>query len=325
LVYSLNMDMSKKLLYSMKKIRLAEFAIAKRYSEQQMRCPVHLSVGQEGVAAAVGCCLRDVDYAVSGHRAHAHYLAKGASLKGMIAEIYGQKTGCSSGKGGSMHLIDTSVGFMGSTAIVGGTIPVGVGLGLAAQRLKEDRISCVFLGDGAVEEGVFYESANFAVLHKLPVLFICENNNFSVYTPLKYRQPESREIYQMVAGIGMQSEKHTGNDVELVYKVTSDAIKRIKVGKGPQFLEFTTWRWLEHCGPNEDDDLGYRNEVDNQHWRKQDPVALYEKLLLSRGEITFIELEDITRSIEAEVVEAFEFALASPFPELHELAEDIYE
>jgi len=158
------------LLKSMKLIRLTEETIAKRYSEWKMRCPTHLCSGQEAVSAAVGAAVTPKDFFVSGHRAHGHYLAKGGNLKKMIAEIYGKASGCSSGKGGSMHLIDKTVGFMGSTAIVGGTIPIGVGLALSIKLQASKQVSCIFLGDGAIEEGVFYESVNFAVLKKLPVL-----------------------------------------------------------------------------------------------------------------------------------------------------------
>ena len=169
----------KQLRFQMKRIRLIEEEIARRYPEGKMRCPTHLSVGQEAVAAAVGMALRENDLAVSGHRAHAHYLGKGGNFKQMLLEIYGKEGGCSAGKGGSMHLIDEKIGFMGSTAIVGGTIPVGVGLALGMQLKETDQVSCIFHGDAVLETGVFFESVNFAVLKKLPVLFICENNLYS--------------------------------------------------------------------------------------------------------------------------------------------------
>jgi len=176
----LDPDLRRELLFQMKRIRRVEEQIAARYPEGRMRCPTHLSTGQEAVAAAVGKALRRDDLAVSGHRAHAHYLGKGGDLKAMIAEIYGKVGGCSRGRGGSMHLIDVSVGFEGSTAIVANSIPVGVGMALAAKLKKSGQVSCVFFGDGAVEEGVFYDSVNFAVVKQLPVLFLCENNLYSV-------------------------------------------------------------------------------------------------------------------------------------------------
>ena len=176
-------------------IRLAEEEIAKRYKSGKMRCPPHSSIGQEASATGVGLALKNTDLAVSTHRAHAHYLAKGGNLKRMIAEIYGKATGCCKGKGGSMHLIDRSVGFEGSTAIVGNTIPIGVGLGLSLKLDSKNAVSVIYCGDGSVEEGVFYESVNFAVTKKLPVLFVCENNSYSVYSPLKVRQPKGRKIH----------------------------------------------------------------------------------------------------------------------------------
>ena len=186
------------LQHAMFRIRLVEEAIANRYGEEKMRCPVHLAIGQEAIAVGVCKNLTNEDLVLSTHRAHAHFLAKGGSLRSMIAEIYGKVTGCSKGMGGSMHLIDKSVGFMGSTAIVGNTIPVAVGLALAFKIKRSPSISCAFFGDGAVEEGAFYESVNFAVLHKLPMLFICENNLYSVYSGLDVRQPNSRKLYRMV-------------------------------------------------------------------------------------------------------------------------------
>ena len=236
------------LLYKMKYIREVEETIAVRYNEQKMRCPTHLCTGQEAVAAAAGMVLREDDFAVSSHRAHGHYLGKGGNLNRMMAEIYGKETGCSHGKGGSMHLIDQEVGFMGSTAIVGGTIPIGVGLALSVQLKKTDQVSCIFLGDGAVEEGAFYESVNFAVLKKLPVLFLCENNFFSVYSPLHVRQPKGRKIFEMVRGMGVASQHGDGNKIEGVYSMITKCVDQIRVGSGPQFLEFETYRWREHCG-----------------------------------------------------------------------------
>lgn len=308
----------------MRRIRLVEETIAGRYAENRMRCPTHLSVGQEGVAAAVGLALRPSDYAVSGHRAHAHYLAKGGSLPRMMAEIYGKETGCARGKGGSMHLVDDSVGFMGSTAIVGGSIPVGVGLALAAQMQKTHQISCVFLGDGAIEEGVFFESANFAVLRKLPVLFLCENNFYSVYSHLSKRQPAGREIHSVAAAIGMRAQKGDGNRPEQVYQATAEAVARIRAGGGPEFLEFVTYRWREHCGPNFDNDIGYRTEAEYEEWKRKDPVAYYEARLLKSQAITPDSLRAMDAELAREVSEAFAFAEESPFPAPSELGRHLY-
>ena len=319
-----NKTVASKLLYSMKRIRFVEETIAKRYSEWKMRCPVHLCTGQEAVPAAVGQVLRKDDFIVSSHRAHGHYLAKGGNLDKMIAEIYGKATGCSHGKGGSMHLSDTDVNFMGSTAIVAGTIPVGVGLGLSIELNKTDQISCVFFGDAAIEEGVFYESINFAVLKKLPVLFICENNFYSVYSPLKVRQPEGREIFDMVRAIGCPSEQGDGNNVLEVYKKVSPAASLIRNGNGPHFFEFKTYRWREHCGHNFDNDLGYRTQEEYMSWRKKDPISLLESYMLEKSLISQKDIDQMHKRISQEVNKAFEFAEESPFPKQQEALKDIY-
>lgn len=313
---SINIDSKvlKDLLYQMKRIRAIEETISCRYNEWKMRCPTHLCTGQEAVAAGIGAVLRKSDFVVSTHRAHGHYLAKGGDMKQMIAEIYGKATGCSSGKGGSMHLIDESVGFMGSTSIVGGTIPVGTGLGLSIKLNKTDQVSCVFLGDAATEEGVFYESVNFAIIKKLPVLYICENNLYSVYSPLHVRQPSGRRIFEMVRCMGMDSNEGDGNDVMDVYTKVSHAVSSIREGKGPFFLEFRTYRWREHCGPNFDNDIGYRTEEEYQQWKERDPIYLLESLMRDKAIIKDLEISEMGSFIENEIKEAFAFAESSPFP-----------
>ena len=317
-------DIAMQLLLQMRRIRHVEQEIARRYGEGKMRCPTHLSIGQEAVSAAVGFALRRSDLAVSGHRAHAHYLAKGGSLPAMLAEIYGKIDGCSHGKGGSMHLIDESVGFMGSTAIVGGTIPVGVGLAYGMKFKRSDQVSCVFHGDAAVETGVFFESVNFAVVKKLPVLFLCENNLYSVYSPFSVRQPEGRSIAKMAGGLGMKTGSGDGNDVAEVYTKTSEALASIRAGGGPQLLEFSTYRWLEHCGPNYDNDIGYRTEAEYLGWKAREPIARFESTLLSDGIVSAAEVVQMDLDIEREVSAAFEFAEASPFPTAVSAYTDLY-
>ena len=302
------------LLRQMKRIRIVEDTIAQEYINQGMRCPTHLCTGQEAVSAAVCQSLESDDFAVSTHRAHGHYLSKGGNLNAMIAEIYGKATGCSIGKGGSMHLIDINAGFMGSTAIVGGTIPVGVGLGLSIALKGKDRISCVFMGDGATEEGVFYESLNFAVIKNLPVLFICENNSYSVYTSLEKRQPKGRKIAKMVEAIGVESISGDGNDAIAIYKKVNRAVKEMRTCRRPRFFEFYTYRWREHCGPNFDNHIGYRSEAEFQYWKEKDPCALLETQILKNHVMTPSEVRDMEQKIIHEVKEAFLFAKSSPFP-----------
>lgn len=312
------------LLRRMLKIRLTEETIARRYSEQKMRCPTHLCTGQEAVPAAAGLVLRPDDFAVSSHRTHGHYLGKGGDLNRMMAEIYGKSTGCSGGKGGSMHLIDKSVGFMGSTAIVGGTIPVGVGLALSIKLHKTDQVSCVFFGDAAVEEGVFYESVNFAVLKNLPVLFICENNLYSVYSALNKRQPPGRKIYQIAEAMGISAGCGDGNDALGVYVKLSSSVNAIRQGKGPRFLEFATYRWREHCGPNFDNNIGYRTEDEYLAWKAKDPIVLLQSRMLEASVLTQPGIEKMAEQVQREVDTAFAYAENSPFPSREEAFTHLY-
>lgn len=315
---TLDPQLRKKLLFQMVRIRHYEEEIARRYHEQKMRCPVHLSTGQEGVPAAVFHAFTHEDLAVSTHRCHGHYLGKGGDGKRMIAELYGKATGCTQGRGGSMHLIDRSVGYKASTAIVGNSIPIGVGLGLALALDKKKAVSIVFIGDAAVEEGAFFESANYAAVKKLPVLFVCENNFYSVYSGLDVRQPQDRKIHKFSESIGMRTYFGDGNDVEFCYRALTDAREAALKGEGPQFLEFETYRWREHCGANYDNDIGYRTPGEFESWKKRDPIACYEKSLLDEGILTSEERLAMHKKIEEEVDEAFEFAENSPFPESSE-------
>ena len=317
----MNMALVESLYEELLKIRLIEEEISYRYSEEKMRCPTHIAIGQE--AAAVGVCasLNKNDYAVSGHRAHHHYIAKGGNIKKLVAEIYGKETGCSGGKGGSMHLVDTDVGFMGSTAIVAGTIPVGVGLSFSQKLKHSENITCIFFGDAAIEEGVFYESVNFAILKNLPVLFVCENNQFSSFTHLSERQPQNRKIFEMVSGLGIDSSECDGNDVIAVQETTAQLVNKIKKGEGPKFLELHTYRWLEHCGPNYDDELGYRTINDIKKSRENDPIIILEKkypeLIKSKKHTILKTLKTLTKN-------AFKFAEESNFPNQEEAYENLY-
>jgi len=303
---------------AMLRIRRVEEAIADHYSEQEMRCPVHLSIGQEAAAVGVCAALHQKDWVLSGHRSHAHYLAKGGDLKRMLAEIYGKATGCCGGKGGSMHLTDQAAGFIGATPIVGSTVPIAVGAALTSQMRKEDRVVVIFLGDGAMEAGVVHESLNFAALKKLPVLFACENNLYSVYSPMAVRQPENRSLSQLAAGHGMQTMLTDGNDVQAVYAASLQACDSLRQGKGPVFLEMPTYRWREHCGPNYDNDIGYRTPAEFQNWQAKDPL---EKIA---ARIPADAMKDIDQKILQEIKEAFAFAKASPFPAMNTASADVY-
>jgi TPP-dependent pyruvate/acetoin dehydrogenase alpha subunit len=314
----------KELLLRMERIRKVEETIAEKYSEQEMRCPTHLSIGQELVGAASGMSMRSTDYAVSTHRGHAHYLGKGGDMRAMIAEIYGKVDGCARGRGGSMHLIDQKVGFMGTTAIVGNSIPIGVGLGLSIKMAGDDRVSAIFLGDGCIEEGVFYESANFSAVQNLPVIFICENNLYSVYSSLEVRQPKGRVIHKMVEGLGLKTFTEEGENVEATYACIANAVSHVRDGHGPAFVEISAYRWREHCGPNYDNELSYRSEEEFLDWKARDPLDSYRKWLLESGQVSQPELDALDAEVSAEVDSAFAFASDSSFPDNAEAYLDEY-
>jgi pyruvate dehydrogenase E1 component alpha subunit len=311
------------LYLKMLRIRRVEEGIARRYSEQQMRCPVHLSIGQEACAVGVAETLQKGDFMVSTHRSHAHYLAKGGRLTGLLCELYGKADGCAKGQGGSMHLVDWSAGFAGSTSIVGGTIPVGVGLAFA-QRLKgEPGITVVCIGDAAIEEGVFHESANFASLHRLPVLFVSENNLYSCYTHLHDRQPK-RNLTDIAHGHGMKFLSMDGNDVFGIQSEAKGLVDSVRRGDGPVFLELKTYRYLEHCGPNNDDNLAYRPTDELKNWRDQDPLLVTRKQLETRKEWSADFEAQCEATVSKEVSDAFTYALEAKFPDRKELGAYIY-
>ena len=308
---------------AMLRIRLVEQAIAERYAEQQMRCPMHLCIGQEAIAVGVCAALQPDDKVFSNHRAHGHYLAKGGSLKAMLAELYGRATGCCGGRGGSMHLIDLDVGFMGATPIVGGTVPLAVGSAWAARLQRQPRVTVVFFGDGCFEEGVVHESLNFAALHKLPIVFVCENNQFSVYTRLNERQPD-RPIYPIAAAHGLTAASGNGNALDAVLGLARAAIGRARAGAGPQFLELHTYRWREHCGPNFDDKLGYRSDAEVSAGLADCPILAHARQLAdAQPDFSAIRARQ-EADIRAEIEDAFQFALASPASGAEQAGEMVY-
>ncbi len=308
---------------AMLRIRLIEEEIAKRYSAQEMRCPVHLSIGQE--ATAVGACaaLRTDDQIVSSHRSHATYLAKGGDLKAMMAEIYGRVTGCCGGRGGSMHLFDDRVGVLASVPIVGSFIALGTGAALSFRHAGDDRVCIVFLGDGATEEGVFHESANFAALKKLPVIFFVENNGYSCYTNLNDRQPV-RPITDVARAHGMPSVQVDGNDVIAVHAAAAAAVANARAGKGPTLIVADTYRWREHCGPNYDNDIGYRTPQEFESWQARCPVETTGGRLLAQGALTKAAQSKLETEIGAEINAAFEFAIKSAFPDPATVRDHVY-
>ena len=318
--------LKKDLFLKMLRIRMVELEISKRYhvEPKKMRCPIHLSVGQESVAVSVCKNLKKTDSIFTAHRSHAHYLAKGGSLKKMIAELHGRKTGCAGGAGGSMHLIDLNVNILGAVPIVGSSIAVGVGKAWANKLDNKDDIVVIFLGDGATEEGIFFESLDFASLHDLKVIFVCENNYFSVYSHIKKRQSKYRNICKIAEATGIKSSHIKFHDYFSIYKNMKRIVQRVKKNSRPYFFQIDTFRNLEHCGPSNDDHLGYRNNKFIKFWSKNDVVEKAKYELLRKKIISKKSLLSIEKKISLEIKKAFRFALKSPFPNKKTILNNIY-
>lgn len=298
----------------MLRIRTVEEEIANRYGEQKMRCPVHLSIGQEAVAVGVSAALKLGDQAVSTHRCHAHYIAKGGDIVSLLAELMGKATGCCGGRGGSMHLFDLKAGLLLSLPIVAASIPVGVGAALSFKQEKKPNVAVIYLGDASLEEGVYHESANFAALKKLPAIFVCENNLYSVYTNLQDRQPP-RPLTDLGRAHGMPTAHIDGNDVAAVYRAAVAAVARARSGNGPTFILADTYRWREHCGPNYDNDFGYRTVAEFNEWRDRDPIARLRSELLASGLLDGAAENAMKAEFGREVADAFAAAEAAPLPD----------
>lgn len=307
----------------MLRIRRVEERIGDRYNEQEMRCPTHLCIGQEAPPAGICAHLQHKDLVFSNHRSHGHYLAKGADLNGMISELYGRATGCADGKGGSQHLIDLAAGFMGSAPILASTISVGVGAAWAAKLDGLDQVSVIFFGDGATEEGAFHEAMNFAGTAKLPVIFVCENNLYSVHSSMGIRQP-SRPIAALGPAHGMPAIRLDGNDVIALWQAGKTAVARARSGEGASLIEALTWRWREHCGPGEDIQLCYRSQGEFDAWVAHDPLIVSQNQMTARGWNCSTELQAMERDIAGEIDAAFDHATQSPFPQAEELATHIF-
>jgi pyruvate dehydrogenase E1 component alpha subunit len=308
---------------SMVRIRRIEEAIEARYHEDEMKTPIHLVIGQEGTSVGVCAALRNEDLIYSSHRTHGNYLAKGGDLKGMLSEMYCRLNGCAASRGGSMHLIDKSVGMAGSSAIVAGAVPIATGSAFSAQMLKKDQVNVVFFGDAATEEGALWEALNFAALKALPIIYVCENNFYSVCSSLEVRQPKV-DIFKKAEAFGLTSFQVDGTDVLEVFESTCKAVEGVRSGKGPFFIESIAYRWRGHGGAGDDSHTGYRDPAEVEHWQKFCPIEKLGKRLTKQGwldEPTKATLQD---EIDREIEEAFEHAINSANPEEKDLYTHVY-
>lgn len=311
-------ELAEKFYRSLYRIRRVEEEVARVYPTDKIQSPVHLSIGQEAVSVGVCQALRPEDVVFGTYRSHALYLAKGGDLKRMIAELYGKATGIAKGKGGSMHLIDVSAGMMGTSAVVATGIPHAVGYAYALKLRQEPRVVACFFGDGAVDEGAWHESMNFAALKQVPVIFICENNFYAIHSHQRDRQPQPN-IVERARTYGMPAQQLADDDVFKLYeKVSAAAAELRETHSGPKFFECLTYRWKEHVGPNDDFHAGYRSREEAEPWFRRDPVRRVGEVLGPEAR------QEIERGVESEIEAAFAFAESSPFPEPEQLYADLF-
>ena len=306
-----------KLYKSIKRIRRAEEVIAKIYPTDKIKSPVHLGIGHEAIQVGICENLEKNDIVFGYYRSHPLYLAKGGDLNSMMAELFGKITGCAKGWGGSMHLVSLEHGVMSTTAIVASSIPNAVGYAYALKLQNSKQVVVSFCGDGATEEGVTSESWNFAALHKLPILFVCENNELAIHTKRSQRQA-SLDICGRAEANGVPATLIDQYNTETIYNIAGELIEKIRDGQGPQFLEVVASRWLEHVGPNEDFKLGYRSEDEVTPFREQDEIERLGSLLDQQVK------SEIDQEIENEIDQAIQFAESSQFPQKEELLKYVY-
>ena len=309
--------LTKSLFHDMFRIRWVEEEIMRLYPSDVIKSPVHLSIGQESISVGVCNGLNKEDVVFGTYRGHALYLAKGGNLNAMMAELYGKLDGCSKGKGGSMHLVDPSVNMMGTSAVVASSISEAVGFALGIKYRGDDNIVACFFGDGATDQGVFHESLNFAALKKLPILFICENNDYAIHTKLSDRSAQVN-LYKFAEVYNIPTKVLKTSDIFKLQETTESIIKKIRKGDGPHFIEAYTYRWLEHVGPQEDWDLNYRSIEELSQWEKNDQISHLSNLIEPHLR------EKIKKKIKDEVAAAINFAEQSPFPNQAELYKNVY-
>jgi TPP-dependent pyruvate/acetoin dehydrogenase alpha subunit len=308
-------ELAKSLYGFMSRLRLCEEALAREYHPaDEMQCPVHFCVGQEAVPAALSLLLRDDDYLYCHHRSHGYYLAKGAPMPALFAELYGKQTGANGGLAGSQDISFPEKHFF-SGAILAGATAISLGSALAFQLQGTSQVAVAGFGESATDEGIFWESVNYAALAKLPLVLVCENNNYSVFSPQLKRQPLDN-ISERVRTFGIPSHAIYGNDAMLVHRVLRDAIVRARAGDGPSFVEAYTYRWSGHYGPASDDLVGYRPAGELEVWKENCPIRLIESALKAQGLLSDAARTQLVDGIEREIRECFRFAKSSAFPSI---------
>lgn len=321
LALSLHRSQVAEYLKQMLLIRRFEEAGGRLYMQGKIRGFLHLYIGEEAIAVGSISALDPDDYVISHYRDHGHALTKGMEPNVVMAELYGKATGSSGGKGGSMHLFDASRNFMGGYAIVGGQMPIAVGLALAVKYKGESRVVLCFFGDGAVNQGEFHESLNLASLWKLPVLFFLENNLYGMGTHVERTHAGGKDIYLMAEAYKIPAAQIDGMDIVAVREATIEALKRIRSGGGPAFLEAMTYRYRGH---SMSDPTAYRGTAEVEEWRRTDPIENFKSFSLGEGLITQEEIATIEKEVRATIEKAVRFAEESPEPDLESLYDHVY-
>lgn len=319
----MNASLMREVLHRMATIRLAELYIARRYPEGTMRCPVHLCVGQESVAAVFGALARREDVFLGNYRSHGHFLAKGGSLVELFGELLGVAGGCSGGLGGSMHVIDREGGFYGSSAIVGSTVPIGAGVAFSFKRRGEGQVAVVFFGDAALEEGVVYETVNFATLHRLPLILVCENNGLAISTALELRTAAPR-LWERFESMGLEGVRVDGADPSAMVSVATRAYEKARSGRGPSFVECLVTRWAAHVGHTVSGPVDAWWQAPFADDAKACPLARLAGDLLSGGHVTRSDLKRVRDEIQERVEQAFAQAATLERPEPEVLDRAVY-
>ncbi len=307
---------------SMVRIRRSEERVADLVEAGEIRTPCHLYIGQEAVAAGVCAALVPRDTVWGNHRSHGHYLARGGDLRQMMAEIFCKATGCSGGRGGSMHLVAPEVGILGTVPIVAATVPLAVGAALASKMRADAAVSVAFFGDGCMEEGHVHEAMNLAALHRLPVVFVCENNLYASHMSLGERRLLDN-LHEAGRLPGIPSKREDGNDALAVYDAAVEAVTRARGGSGPSFLEFRTFRWRGHVGPSWDMDVGLKRRDELKDWLPKDPIARAKTQLIEWG-ADAEALDEVQRSVDEAVADATNFARRSPAPRADAVLDHVF-
>lgn len=309
-----------KMYRDMWRIRQFERKVDQFISRGDITGTTHLYIGEEATAVGAINALKDEDYISSTHRGHGHAIAKGSDIKEMMAELFGKRTGACKGKGGSLHIIDTSTNNLGANGIVGGGIPIAVGAALALKMQNRDEVVLNFFGDGAMNQGAFHEAANLAAAWNLPVVFLCENNQYGMSTSIE-KAFKIKDLAKRGEAYGIPGVRVDGNKALEVYDTVLEAAKKARNGGGPSLIVSETYRWKGH---SKSDAKVYRTKEEEEEWKQRDPIADFEQILIEQNLLDEDKIKEIKNEVDAEVKEAVEFAKESPYPDKDEIFDDVY-